>query len=194
MLRPLTPMIRNDLGISYTQVGWMQMAFGLTTGLSQLPAGRLADRFGARLMVLLGVAGVAIAGFFIGFTNSFIMLVILLIISALLGAGYHPASAAAIVSSVPEQYRGRTLGIHLVGGTSAFWIIPLLSAPIAATWGWRSSYLIITAPVAVLGIILFILIGKRIKADARKRQIQLVILGHGGDEIQSNRPNRRSGG
>lgn len=165
-------MIRTDLSLSYTQIGWMGMAFGLTTGLSQLPAGRLADRFGARLMVLLGVTGVAVAGFFIGFTNSFTMLVCLLVLSSLLGAGYHPASAAAIVSSVPDEYRGRALGVHLIGGTSAFWIIPLLAAPIAATWGWRSPYLFLTAPVALLGIFLYTQIGKRIKADASKRQEQ----------------------
>ena len=172
LLRPLTPMIRTDFNLSYTQIGWMGMAFGLTTGLSQLPAGRLADRFGARLMVVLGVTGVAVAGFFIGFTNSFAMLVCLLVLSSLLGAGYHPASAAAIVSSVPEEYRGRALGVHLIGGTSAFWMIPLIAAPIAATWGWRSPYLFLTAPVAVLGVFLYTQIGKRIKADASKRQEQ----------------------
>ena len=173
MLRPLSPMIRTDLNLSYTNIGWMQMAFGLSNGLSQLPAGRLADRFGARLMVLLGVTGVAVAGFFIGFTNSYAMLVGLLVLSALVGAGYHPASAAAIASSVPEEYRGRTLGVHLIGGTSAFWIVPLLAAPIAATWGWRTPYLVLTAPVAVLGVFLYMKIGKRIKAEARKRQGQI---------------------
>jgi MFS family permease len=173
MLRPLAPMIRTDLNLSYTQIGWMQTAFGLSNGLSQLPAGRLADHFGARLMVLLGVTGVAVAGFFIGFTNSFAMLVGLLVLSALLGAGYHPASAAAITSSVPEEYRGRMLGVHLIGGTSAFWIVPLLAAPIAATWGWRSPYLILTAPVAILGVFLYTQIGKRIRADASRRQEQI---------------------
>ena len=98
MTRPLTPMIRTGLGISYTQIGYMQMAFGLTTGLSQLPAGRIADKLGARIMVLLGVTGVAIAGFFIGLSNSYAMLVTFMVLSALLGAGYHPASAAAISS------------------------------------------------------------------------------------------------
>jgi len=171
-LRPLTPMIRTDLNLSYTQVGWMGMAFGLTTGLSQLPAGRLADRFGARIMVLLGVTGVAVAGFFIGFSNSFAMLVTFLVLSSLMGAGYHPASAAAISSSVSEEYRGRTLGVHVIGGTSSFCIMPLLVAPIAAAWGWHSPYLILTVPIAILGVVLYILIGKYSRAQASKQQEQ----------------------
>lgn len=171
MTRPLTPMIRTGLGISYTQIGYMQMAFGLTTGLSQLPAGRIADHFGARLMVLLGVTGVAIAGFFIGLSNSFAMLVTFMVLSALLGSGYHPASAAAISSSVPKEYLGRTLGIHLIGGTCSFWMVPLLAAPIAAKWDWHMPYMILTIPIAILGIVLYTLIGKHIRArNSRQRQ------------------------
>ncbi|UCD09452.1 MAG: MFS transporter [Dehalococcoidales bacterium] len=170
MMNPLQPMIRNDLKLDYTQIGLMRGAFMLTGGLSQLPAGIIADKLGVRIMVLLGVTGVAIAGFFLGFTDSFTWLVVFMVISAILGAGYHPASAAAISSSVKEEYRGRTLGIHLIGGTSAFWIFPLIATPIADRWGWQTPYLYISIPIAIAGIILYFLIGKQAKVDARRRE------------------------
>lgn len=110
MLRPLMPMIRSDFGLSYTQSGWLISAFAMTNGISQLPAGWLADRFGTRFMVLVSVAGVAIAGSLIGFSNSFTVLIVLLVVAAFLGGGYHPSSGAAIASSVPGEYRGRALG------------------------------------------------------------------------------------
>lgn len=147
----------------------MQMAFGLTTGLSQLPAGRIADHFGVRLMVLFGVTGVAVAGFFVGFADSFAMLVTFMVLSALMGAGYHPSSAAAISSSVPKEHLGRTLGVHLIGGTSSFWIVPLLAAPIAGKWGWHMPYLVLTVPIAILGVVLYTLIGKHIRARASRQ-------------------------
>ncbi|MBN2076397.1 MAG: MFS transporter, partial [Dehalococcoidales bacterium] len=137
MMNPLMPMIRSDLNLSYTEVGFVTMAFALTNGLSQLPAGFIADKVGVRIMVLLGVTGVAIGGFFIGFTSSLLWLIICLIGAALMGGGYHPAASAAISSSVKEEVRGRTLGVHLIGGTSAFWIFPLIATPIAAAWGWK---------------------------------------------------------
>jgi len=160
MLRPLLPMIRTDLGLSYTQAGLVISAFAMTSGISQLPAGWLADRFGARLMVLLGVTGVAIAGFLIGLSHSYIALIVFLVLAAIVGGGYHPASAAAISSSVPSEYRGRALGLHFVGGSSAFWVMPLVAAPIAVAWGWRSSYLTLAIPAIILGILLYILIGR----------------------------------
>ena len=167
MLRPLAPMIRTDLGLSYTQVGLMLSVFAITNGISQLPAGWMADKIGTRFIILLSITGVAIAGFFIGFTNSFVMLIALLIVTGLLGGGYHPAAATALSASIPEQYRGRSLGIHFVGGSSTFWVIPLVAAPIAAGLGWRAPYLILAAPTIILGIVIYILVGRYLKAQAK---------------------------
>ncbi len=170
MMNPLMPMIRGDLNLSYTEVGFVTMAFSLTNGLSQLPAGVIADKVGIRIMVLLGVTGVAIGGFFIGFTNSTLWLISFLIIAALMGGGYHPAASAAISSSAKEEVRGRTLGLHLVGGTSAFWIFPLIATPIAATWGWRVPFLVVSIPLMVLGLVLYSLIGKKARAETKRRE------------------------
>jgi MFS family permease len=170
MLRPLMPMIRTDLGLSYTQSGVVMSAFAITGGFSQLPAGWLADRFGPRIMIAISVTGVAVAGLFIGLSHSYAALIALLVLAALLGGGYHPASAAAISASVPAERRGRALGIHLVGGSSSFWVVPLLAAPIALAWGWRGSYITLAAPVIILGIVLYVLIGRRIRLQPAEPQ------------------------
>ena len=170
MLRPLMPMIRTDLGLSYTQSGVVMSAFAITGGFSQLPSGWLADRFGPRIMILISITGVAIVGLSIGLSHSYAALIALLVLAALLGGGYHPAAAATISTSVPAERRGRALGMHLVGGTSSFWVVPLLAAPIALAWGWRGSYITLTAPVIVLGIVLYILIGRRTRLQAAEPQ------------------------
>ena len=82
MLRPLMPMIRTDFGLSYTQSGLLMSAFSITNGISQLPAGWLADRFGSRLMVLVSVSGVALVGFLIGIYHSYTALLVLLVLAA----------------------------------------------------------------------------------------------------------------
>src|SRR3989304_4760669 len=157
MMNPLMPMIREDLRLNLTQSGLIMSAFTITNGFAQLPAGWLADRLGARFMILLSITGVAAAGFFIGFSNSHIGLIIYLVIAAIMGGGYHPAAASAISAAVAAQYRGRGPGVHPIRGTSAFWILPLIIAPIAATWGWRLPFRIIPIPVALLGILVYFL-------------------------------------
>jgi MFS family permease len=161
MLNPLMPMIRSELGLNYTQAGVVISAFSITSGIAQLPAGWLADRFGARLMVVLSVSGVATAGLFVGLSHTYEALIAFLVLAALMGGGYHPSSAAAISSFVPAERRGRALGLHLIGGSSAFWVVPLLAAPIAAEWTWRGPYISLTIPVIVLGVALYYLMGRQ---------------------------------
>ncbi|MFC1965434.1 MFS transporter [Chloroflexota bacterium] len=170
MLRPLMPMIRTDLDLSYTQAGVVIATFAVTSGVSQLPAGWLADRLGPRLIVAIGISGVAIAGLLIGLSQSYTSLIVFLILAAILGGGYHPASANAVSALVPPERRGRALGLHLIGGNSSFWATPLLAAPIAIAWGWRSSYITLTIPTIVLGIVLYFLIGRQVQYQANRPQ------------------------
>jgi MFS family permease len=170
MLRPLMPMIRTDLGLSYTQSGFVLSAFAITAGFSQLPAGWLADRFGPRSMVVVGVSGVAVVGLLIGLSHSFVALIAFLVLAAILGGGYHPASVSAISALTQPERRGRALGLHLIGGSSTFWVIPLIAAPIAFTWGWRSSYVALTIPIIILGFALYVLIGRRTQFQVNELQ------------------------
>ena len=164
------PMIRNDFRLSYTQSGWMISAFSIASGFSQLLSGWLADRLGTRLIILMSVTGVAIAGILIGLTYSYVALITFLVLAGLIGGGYHPASGAVISSSLPSEYRGRAFGVHFIGGTSAFWIVPLLAAPIAVALGWRGSFLTLSIPTAVIGVLLYILIGSRMKSQVSEHQ------------------------
>ena len=169
-LRPLLPMIRNDLNLSYTQAGFVLSAFSVTSGISQLPAGWLADRFGVRMAVLIGISGVAVAGLMIGLSHSYVALIAFLVLAAILGGGYHPAASAAVSASVSPENRGKALGIHLIGGSSAFWVVPLLAAPIAVAWEWRSSFVVLSIPAMILGIALYILIGRRTQVQRAEPQ------------------------
>ncbi|MDB4444392.1 MFS transporter [bacterium] len=162
ILRPLMPMIRADFSLSYTQAGIIISAFSITGGLSQLPAGWMADRVGPRIMILLSISGVALAGLMMGLSRSYWSLVAFLVLAALLGGGYHPASASAIAASVPSDKRGRALGMHTIGGSCSFWLAPLLAAQIAVVWGWRGAYIMLSSPLFFLGIILYTLIGRYI--------------------------------
>ena len=102
MLNPFMPMIRDELSLNYTQAGVVISAFSITGGISQLPAGWLADHFGARLMIAISVSGVALAGLLVGLSHSYIALILFLVLAALFGGGYHPA-AGKTISSWPFQ-------------------------------------------------------------------------------------------
>src|SRR5512135_2157845 len=53
----LLPLIRPDLGISFTDAGMLTAAATLSYALGQIPAGLLADRFGPRRPFFVGLLG-----------------------------------------------------------------------------------------------------------------------------------------
>lgn len=163
---PLLPFIRDDFALDYTQAGLVIMVFSLAYGVGQLPAGWLADRIGPRLLITIGICGVAVTGLLVGLSQTYIMLLIMLALMGIVGGGYHPSAAPLISASVEPRKRGRALGIHLVGGGGSFFLTPLVAAAIASAWGWRGSFLGLAVPTLIFGIIFYLLLGRwRDKAE-----------------------------
>jgi MFS family permease len=134
--------------------------YSLAYGISQLPAGWLADRIGPRVVVTVGVAGVGVVGLLIGFAPTYVILAVFLVLLGIAGGGYHPAAVPLISASVKAKKRGRTLGLHQVGGSSGFFLAPLIVAGVANASGWRGTYLAVSIPAIVFGVVLYMLLGR----------------------------------
>jgi len=158
---PLSPMIRSDFSLDYTYTGLVISAFNLSYGIGQLPGGWLADRFGPRWMITLGIWGVAMAGFFVGLSHTFGMMVVFLALMGVLGGGYHPAAPPMISSLVDPLRRGRALGLHMIGGGASFFLSPIIAMAIAAYWGWRGSFICLAVPTLAFGIYFHLVLKKR---------------------------------
>ena len=157
---PLLPMIRRDFDLDYTQAGLVISAFTLAYGLSQLPAGWLADYIGRRIMITIGIAGVALAGLMVGLSQTYIMVMIFLVLMGFMGGGYHPAAPPMISESVQPERRGWALGLHMIGGSASYFLAPLIAAAIAVSWGWRGSFVTLAAPTLIFGIVMYIILGR----------------------------------
>mgnify|MGYP001267593361 CR=1 FL=1 len=151
LITPLLPFLRDDLGLSYSRVGMVLAAFNLSYGFGQVPAGRLADRIGARAVLTAGIAGVGAAGLLLGLSSGYVPLLVSLVLMGVLGGGYHPAASPLITSAVDEDRRGRALGLHVVGGSASYFAAPLLGAAAAPALGWRGTFLAFSVPVVLLG-------------------------------------------
>ena len=160
LVTPLLPYIRDEFALNYTQAGFLITAFNLSYGISQIPAGWLVDHTNPRIMISLGVAGVAILGILVSLSPTYIMLTIFLVLLGAAGGGYHPAAAPLVSASVQPQNQGRALGIHQLGGTGSFFVTPLIAAGIAGVLGWRGSFTAIAIPSLIFGIIFHLILGR----------------------------------
>jgi MFS family permease len=173
--QPMLPYIQQEFNLNMTKSAIVTSSFSLPAAAAQLPSGWLADRIGPTVLITIGIVGVAIGGFLVGISQTYLMLVIFLALMGLASGGYHPASTPLISMSVPLNQRGRALGFHLIGGNSSFFLAPIVAAGIASasSFGWRGSFVFLAIPVAVLGIMFFVYLNRRYgraHVEAMKRQ------------------------
>jgi len=184
---PMLPFIRDEFRLDYTRAGFVLAAFNIAYGVSQLPAGWLADRLGPRVLMLIGICGVALAGVLVSFSSNYILMLVFLAIMGVAGGGYHPAAAPLVSTTLEPHQRGQALGFHTIGGSFSFFLSPLLAAAIAGAWGWRSSFLVLAIPTMILGIILYILLARH--ASTSRAQLDIT---RGQEDEPTNQGNWRN--
>jgi len=162
---PLLPYIRDEFALDYTRAGFLISAFSVIYGVCQLPAGWLSDRLGPRILLTIGIIGVGATGLLVGMSPNYIVLVTALVLMGILGGGYHPAATTMISAAVAPRTRGQALGIHMVGGSFSYFLAPLIAAGIAAAWGWRGPFITLAIPSIGIGIVLHIMLGKRMPSQ-----------------------------
>lgn len=168
---PLLPMIRNHFTLSYAQSGLLISAFALTYGISQLPGGWIASRTGYRILIAISISGVALNGLLVGLSQTYIMMVVFLVLMGIAGGGYHPAVPSLISMSVEPRKLGRSLGLHVIGGSTSYFLAPLLAAAIASSWGWRGPFIGLGVPTVIFGIVVYLFLGHQIKREKTKRNL-----------------------
>jgi len=148
------PSIARDLSGSFADIEWVVSAYLLAFAACLLPAGSLADRFGRRRMLLLGLVLFGVASLACGAAPSLLFLDLaraakgvgaaLLLTSALAAIGnrYHQPQ---------ERMRAWAFWGACMGATITF--APLLGGVIASTLGWRWIFYINVPLVAALAAI-----------------------------------------
>jgi ACS family hexuronate transporter-like MFS transporter len=161
IFQPLSPFIRDEFSLNYEQFGWMMSGYNITYGASHLPAGWLSDRLSPRLMIMLGISGVAFFAIMAGLAPSYMLMFIFMIMLGLMGGGYHPAASPLVSSLVDKRDRGSALGLHQIGGTASFFLTPLVAAAVFQVLNWRWTIVSMAIPAFIIGIVLFLLLGRR---------------------------------
>ena len=157
---PLIPFIRSAFNLDYTQSGLVISAFTLAYGFGQLPAGWLADRIEPRKLLTIGISGVALAGILVGLSQTYLLMLLCLILMGVLAGGYHPTAPPLISAAVKPENLGKSLGLHNIGGGASHFLTPLIAVAVATDWGWRNAYLAMAIPTVVFGVLFYLRLGQ----------------------------------
>jgi MFS family permease len=148
--------IGHSLHIPHAQTAWLVASLYLASAIGQPASGALADRFGARLVFLIGLWLVVLGGLLGAVSSS---LGRLIVARVTIGCG---TSAAYPATMILVRARADQLGLPTprsvlailsIAALASVAIGPPLGGLLASAFGWQSIFLI-NLPLAVLGFLL----------------------------------------
>jgi MFS transporter, ACS family, glucarate transporter len=149
--------LQKEFDISNVQLGYVFSAFVIGYALFQVPGGRLADRFGPRWIVTIGVLWWSLFTTLTALVPAGlgISLWTLAAVRFLLGIGeavVYPASNRLVANWIPTMERGAASGFIFAGVGAGAGITPPLITYILVNWGWRWSFYVSALIGVVAGI------------------------------------------
>ena len=145
------PNIQLDLGTTLPAMQWVVNAYILSMSALLLIGGAAADRFGRRLMFLIGIGIFAAASLGCGLAPNVDVLTLSRVVQGVGAALLIPCSLAIIGAAFDESERGAAIGIWSGSSAVAAGIAPLLGGWLVDHSSWRAIFLI-NPLLAILGV------------------------------------------
>ncbi|MFB6169494.1 MAG: MFS transporter [Haloferacaceae archaeon] len=151
VLPPVLPLLVTDFGITYAQAGLLLTVFFLMYSVFQLPAGLVADRFGKKRVLVLGLAGMAASLVLAGAAGSYEALLVAQALAGISGSTYHPTGMSLVSDLESGETEGKAMGVFGFGGMLGVATAPLAVGGVAALLGWRAA--LVAAAVGGFGFV-----------------------------------------
>lgn len=108
----LLPVLAQNLGLNYTQVGLLKAASSTAMALLEIPSGVLAERFGEKRLLCIGLAGVGAGYIGVASSNEFTAVCLFFLLAGSGAAFQHSLSSALLVQQFDGGLRRKALGTY----------------------------------------------------------------------------------
>lgn len=172
LLIPIVPYFTETLQPSSTMMGVLFSSYAVAMLIATPVFGPISDRFGRRIMLLIGLLGLAASTLLFAFSESMTLLITARFVQGISAAATWPTALALLADLFPPQKRGAVMGTALTAISTG----TLLGAPIG---GWlfeisdhRMPFLA-AAAFTVLNIVLVFLFLKEEKNRTVSEKLEL---------------------
>src|SRR3954468_6742561 len=105
------PSMQEDLGLGISELEWVVTGYALTFGAVMLTGGKLADRYGRRLMFVIGLAIFTASSLVCALAPDATWLIAARVVQGIGAALMNPSTLSIITATFPPRERGTAIGI-----------------------------------------------------------------------------------
>ena len=161
---PVLPVRAEELGATGTQVGLTFSAFAITQIFVSPFSGRIADRFGRKQFILLGISTYIIAALGWRETGSIEVMIALRALTGI-GSGLVFALVLSYIGDLaPSGQEGRYMGTFGVFEFLGFGLGPVISGVVRDAAGFDAVFLAMAGMLTLSGLVIFAFLPPRLRA------------------------------
>ncbi|GAA0896612.1 MFS transporter [Pseudonocardia zijingensis] len=166
MIAVALPFLGADLDLDKTQQGLVVSAFAIAYMVFQVPGGLLADRFGARPLLVVSLVAWSVFTAATGLVGGLVALLAVRCLFGVAQALFPGASFKALAERTTPRTRNRSAGLMLASNFLGAGLAPLIVAPIIVAIGWRHSFWVVALGGVVLGLLMWRLLPRPLPREA----------------------------
>lgn len=167
---PVLPLFAATLGAGPAQVGLINGAFMLATGVLSLPAGLLVDRIGRRIPAVGGILATSLSSLLVARCSSPGQMAAAYVLFGAGLAAFAPSMLSLVADAMPPARLGRAYGWYTTGIYVAMTLGPATGGLLGKSLGLRQVFLFSGALLLVVAAAAAVLLpgaGARRKSDFR---------------------------
>jgi MFS family permease len=160
----LLPIWQQEFGLGFGALGLMKTVFSGTLAGFQIPAGFLAERFGAATVLALGTA-LAGGGYILaGFSHGVPLLIGALFVAGLGASTQHPLASSLIAQAFAGKRSLKALGTYNFAGDIGKMTVPAAASLLFIILPWRQAVGLLGGVGVLAAIVIYIVI-PRLRAE-----------------------------
>ncbi|MCZ7564085.1 MAG: MFS transporter [Burkholderiales bacterium] len=136
---PLFPLLKDEFGVSYAALGSVMAMYFAVSGVLQTVAGFAVDRWGARPVLLGGLALSALGLGLAAIVPSFAWLYVCVLVAGFGNSVFHPADLALLNAKIAPRRLGYAFSAHSITGYLGWAVAPVFAVAVSNVWGWRGA-------------------------------------------------------
>jgi MFS family permease len=155
----LLPLIGKELGLTYTQIGFILTVQHVVGAIANLPGGAVVDAYGKKgFLLVLALVWIGVPYAVMALTHSY---GVLLVCMALVGIGnniWHPAAIPTLAYRYPDR-KGFVLSLHGMAGNLGEALAPLAIGALLTVFSWRTVVVLNVVPGVVMAAMILVMLG-----------------------------------